>query len=107
MDVGAGVLVGTRVDVGGGGGVDVGGTGVNVGSSSFSLVGGKSPENQEVGVGVSEAPAMGITAELRVEVGNNILACVSGSTIPVGANSATILSARAAAVLFMLAKERS
>jgi len=90
--------------------VDVGRrVGVLLGGSSLSLVGGKSQEKNasEVGVGVSEAPEIGINARLKVGVGTSVNTCVAGRTMLVGTNSAIMLTASAAAVLFMLAKDTS
>ena len=85
------------------------GVAVAVESSPLSLVGGNRKEKNEerVGVGVREAPEIGMSAKLSVGVGTRGDICVSRSTILVGANSAIKLTASAAAVAFMLAKDTS
>jgi hypothetical protein len=82
-----------------------------VSAGPFDFVGGKKKARNEngVGVGVYEGPEIGISAKLCVRVGTAVIATPGscGRLIAVGTNSETICNARTAAVLFILANERS
>ena len=102
-----GVLVGVRVRVG----ISVA---VNVGGElrgSRVWVGGNKNEYKENGVAVpedeDEETTRRVTTSVGVGTGPGVEFPVTGMTMGLGANSTTIWSARAAAVLFILAKDSS